>query len=222
MSRHKKFLRPFTGTGSVFFPIGPPPFGTCEFASASCLSFCYAARNEFPDYDEELLIPEDEKQKTYELFIIKAVDELADMIEDDLDGLQTPILSWFGSGDCPSKLTVKVGRVIARVASRYPDIVQMGFTRNAELWRTHKNIFALSIESKDEAAGREGLFSIANYKTQTSIMYSPSYKVHGGYCGPVVCRDLYDEELEHFINCRTCYRLGTGCFCRPELTEVEG
>lgn len=208
-----KLLRPFTGTAAVFFPVGMPPKGTCEFASSDCLKYCYAEDPNDRNFDEELRIPESEKWKIYKYFVNMSVDLICTKILRDLNGLQTPILHWFGSGDCPTKDINKISSIIKSVDK---EIAQMGFTRNIELWKKHKEIFALTIDSKNDAVNKHGMYSIPDYKAQVSVMYAPSYQVKGGYCGPVTCRDIYRDkkELEHYINCRTCLRLKTGCFDR--------
>lgn len=208
-----KLLRPFTGTAAVFFPVGVPPVGTCEFASAICLKYCYAEDPNDRNFDEELRIPESEKWEIYEYFTQMSVDLVKAKILKDLDGLQTPILHWFGSGDCPMRDIDKISSIIKSVGKKAS---QMGFTRNVELWLRHKEVFALTIDSKEDVLDGYSMYSVPDYKNQTSVMYVPSYQVRGGYCGPITCRDIYRDkkELEHYINCRTCLRLRTGCFDR--------
>lgn len=208
-----KLLRPFTGTGAIFFPVGLPPKGTCHFATSNCLHSCYAIDPNDVNFDEELRIPEEEKNKIKDYMLDNDYFGVRTKIIADLYGLQTSILHWFGSGDCPPEMVKKVSAVIDCMP---PKVAQMGFTRNKELWERHKDIFVLTIESKDEATDKNALYSIPNYKEQVSVMYSPSYQVRGGYCGPLTCRDINREkgELEHYINCKTCLRLKAGCFDR--------
>ncbi len=208
-----KLLRPFTGTGAVFFPVGMPPVGTCCFATPDCVKACYAIDPNDVDFDEELKISESTKGEIKSYFVLKDVDIICAKIIEDLDGLQTPILHWFGSGDCPLELLDKISLIIKSLPK---NIAQMGFTRNKKMWKEHKDIFALTIETKEEATDDDGLYSIPNYKEQVSMMYSPRYQVRGGYCGPLICRDISRDRryLDHYINCRTCLRLKTGCFDR--------
>ena len=77
----------------------------------------------------------------------------------------------------------------------------------------YKEIFALTIERKEDAKGN-GMYAIPNYEKETSVMYSPFYQVKGGLCGPTTCDDIIDEKLNHYINCRICMRIETGCFDR--------
>jgi len=210
-----KILRPFTGTGAVMFPIGKPPEGTCEFATEDCLRLCYVLDD--AEYDEEMVIPEKEKKWIYGMFRDAPIDELVTKINNELDGLQTPILHWFGSGDCLSKDVDRISNIIEAVEDGIKGVVQMGFTRNVILWRRYKGIFALTIEEKRQANKREGLFSIPNYRKQTSIMYNVRYEVRGGVCGPVSCKDRTGEIIEHAINCKTCLRLKAGCFDRRRI-----
>ena len=206
-----KILRPFTATGAVFFPIGKPPGGTCEFASLQCKKYCYAALPEYPDFDEEIRITESDKLEIYKLFMTAPdITWLREEILRELDGLQTPILHWFGSGDCPTKDISRISDIIDSL--KYDNIIQMGFTRNEALWEQHKAIFALSVDSEDQINGRAGLFSVADYKKGTSYMYNSNKPTRGGVCGPELCLDRMEHQLAHFINCRTCMRLKTGCF----------
>ncbi len=211
-----KILRPFTGTGAVFFPIGKPPVGTCEFATKGCMKYCYQMAPQHPNFDEEILIPEEEKKIIYEKIMNLSLDNLYKKIKEELDGLQTPILHWFGSGDCLLDDTDRVGKIVDYIR-KDSEIIQMGFTRNKKLWGRHKDIFALTIEKKEDVGQLEGMFAIPNYKEETSVMYSPFYQVRGGYCGPITCDDLSDETLNHYINCKTCMRLKTGCFHRENI-----
>ena len=207
-----KILRPFTGTGAVFFPFGKPPDGTCEFATDICLKHCYQLNPKNPDFDEEILISNEEKKKIYNSFINTDIEDLYSQICHELSGLQTPILHWFGSGDCLSGDVDRISEIIDRV--KLSDfVVQMGFTRNIPLWKKHKNILSLTIEKPEDAQGA-GMYSIPNYESEVSVMYSPLYQVKGGYCGPVTCDDILDKKLSHYINCRTCRRMKTGCFDR--------
>lgn len=200
------------------FPIGRPPEGTCEFATEKCLKSCYVIKD--VAYDEEMVISEEERRWIYNKFMYAPIGWIREQIEIELDGLQTPILHWFGSGDC---LTEDLDRVceIIRAAGKIEGIVQMGFTRNVELWKKYKNIFALTIEKKEDAGRRVGLFSIPRYKQQVSVMYATWYEVIGGWCGATSCRDLKGRILEHAINCKTCLRLKAGCFDKRVRKEKE-
>jgi hypothetical protein len=208
-----KILRPFTGTGGIFFPIGPPPKGTCEFATAKCSEHCYAKRTKYPDFDEELLLTDEELMEIYEAFISCPKMWLLDEVRRELDGLQTSILHWFGSGDCTSKDLERVNDLVDLFADA--GIVQMGFTRNRILWERHKDIFALTVESKKEMGNDKGMFAMPDYKRQISKMFFNGEPTSGGLCGPLTCRDRTRRALEHYINCQTCRRLCTGCFDRP-------
>lgn len=207
-----KLLRPFTGTGGILFPVGLPPIGTCEFATKRCIVNCYAnvgADLEYPDYDEEILIPDNDKILIYQYFMGCPVEWICEKIKEELDGLQTPILHWFGSGDC---LTKDIDRITQIINAMDNNIVQMGFTRNVQLWERHKDILALTVENVKNIAGRDGMFSVPNYTNQISKMYFCGKPTRGGLCGPIICRDRTEKALEHYINCRTCRRLQTGCF----------
>lgn len=203
-----KILRPFTGTGAVFFPIGLPPKGTCEFASSNCLKHCYTIEPSY--FEEETNIDQKELWKIYYYFMIKPIYKIVDEIIKELDGLQTSILHWFGMGDCQTKDINRISQIINEIPK---NIFQMGFTRNVKLWKKYKDIFSLTVESMEEAT-EEGLFAIPNYDEGISVIYSPKYNVRGGYCGPLTCKDFTNSKLEHFINCKVCHKLKTGCFDR--------
>ena len=207
-----KILRPFTGTGAVFFPIGKPPQGTCEFSSPNCIKHCYAALPTWPDFDEELRVSESDKWVIYKTFMNAPIWWLVDEIRRELDGLQTRILHWFGSGDCQTNDAPRIIELIEAVASQ--SITQMGFTRNVALWKAKPNIFALTVESRQEIDGRNGMFAITDYINGISKMYFNNLPTRGGMCGPELCRDRIEEALTHFINCQTCKRLKLGCFDR--------
>ena len=209
-----RLLKPFTGTGAVFFPEGLPPKGTCEFATPRCLRSCYVADRS--DFDEETRISEEEKRRVYEVITSESAEVIRNVFLRDLDGLQTPILAWFGSGDCPAK---DVDQISAIIQAMPTGVVQMGFTRNRVLWERHKAVFALSIEDPEEATDPSAMYAIPDYEKETSVMYVPAYQVRGGYCGPLVCedRDRGRPDLTHYINCRTCHRLGAGCFDRIRM-----
>ncbi len=208
-----KLLRPFTGTGAIFFPIGLPPNGTCEFSTKKCRKYCYAVSDDLFDY--ETRVSEEDKWDIYNYIINRPIADICLKIFKELDGLQTSILHWFGTGDCQTKDIDKVSFIISSISKHIKkDVIQMGFTRNVELWNRHKNIFALTVKSIDNIKEKEGMFSISDYKNGVSIMYSPKYNVRGGYCGPVTCRDLVEAKLTHSINCKVCCDLKIGCFDR--------
>ena len=209
--KRMKLLRPLAGTGAVFFPIGLPPKGTCEFATKKCLKYCYATGLRYPNYDIEFLIPEKEKYMIYRHFMELPMKWIVEKISQDLDGLQTTIIHWFGSGDCLAKDLLRISKIIHAIS---PDITQMGFTRNIELWKKYKRIFALTIENKRDIpkSDKEGMFSIPNYRKERTDMYSFSHHVRAGHCGPIICEDRIKKNLEHYSNCRTCRHFKTGCF----------
>ena len=117
-----KILRPFTATGGVFFPVGRPPKGTCEFSTKNCEKHCYTKN--YSHFDFETNISEEEKWKIYKIFMQKSVRIIVREIENNLDGLQTPILHWFGTGDCMIKDMEKISDIINAIPGY---IVQMGF-----------------------------------------------------------------------------------------------
>jgi hypothetical protein len=209
-------LKPFTGTGAVFFPEGPPPRGTCEFATITCEQHCYV--NDHSNFDEETRVPLWEKQLIYARMLSRPLPALRAQMLADLQGLQTPILHWFATGDCPA---VALERVSTLIGMMPPDVVQMGFTRNRKLWERHKDVFALTVERTESFPDSNAMYSVPHYDKETSVMYCPSYQVRGGFCGPHLCQDIDRDraELTHYINCRTCHRLKLGCFDRRSCDE---
>jgi len=184
------------------------------FATNTCNKHCYALLKKWPDFDEQIRIPERKKREIMNAMISFPISKIRDILLFDLDGLQTNILHWFGSGDCP---TASLDRVTAIIKAMDGDCTQMGFTRNEKLWDKRKDIFALTVESKDEIKGRNGLFAVADYERGTSIMYRNGKQTRGGYCGPEICNDEREKRLAHFINCQTCKRLNLGCFDRYSI-----
>lgn len=204
-----KLLRPFTSAGGIFFPIGLPNEGTCEFSTKKCREHCYAMN--YSHFDFETDMSQNEMWEIYNCFMGCGVGEIIDMFLRDLDGLQTPILHWFGTGDCQTKDINRISNIIEKVPM---NTIQMGFTRNVKLWNRFPEIFALTVEDIKLTEGKHGMFSIPNYIEGTTQMYSPDYIVKGGYCGPYFCIDLIDSSVSHFINCQVCHKLKVGCFDR--------
>lgn len=208
-----KLLRPFAGTGAIFFPEGALPDGTCEFATEECSKGCYV--KEDIEYDEEISIPMAEKKKLYIQFLTHTTSDVCCEIRRELTELQTPILHWFGSGDC---VMGEIGKVISVIemlkTGTFGKIIQMGFTRNEKLWELYKDIFVLSIDDKKYISGRNGMFAIADYERRITRLHNPLYKVRSELCGPYSCRDSEDASMERAINCKACLRLKLCCFDR--------
>ncbi len=204
-----KLLKMFTGTGAIFFPIGLPPRGTCAFSTKECRKHCYVKKTSLFDWESTL---DDSVMREIYKFVTKApIWQVCEAIERDLEGLQTNILSWFGSGDCEMKHFDRISEIIRSIDT---SIIQMGFTRNPKLWKRFPNIFAFSVEKVENIKSKSGMFSISNYEAQVSVMYSPAHQVRGGHCGPVTCGDMTDMTLEHHLNCQICHKLKLGCFDR--------
>jgi len=213
-----KIIRPFTGTGAVFFPVGKPPMGTCEFATSECLKECYTNEtskdNGIENFDEEIRISESDKEYIYDAFINWDIEELIKEILFEMDGLQTNILHWFGSGDCQTKDIERISCIITRLKN--VGVTQMGFTRNRTLWERNKEILALTINHESEMTDPNAIYAMPDFVNCTSVMCSPKYQVMGGYCGPIICsdRDRENRHLDHYINCKICNRLKLACFDR--------
>lgn len=207
-----KILRPFNGTGAVLFPIGKPPTGTCQYATKDCLKKCYARNDK--EYDEELAITKDELKFIYYTFITSHTDDIVKKIVEELDGLQTPILHWFGTGDCLAKDIDKIQKIMWGLPD---EVMQIGFTRNIKLWKGNKKRIALTVETLEDIGDKEGLFAIPDYtKLTTNLHYVlKNHRVeHYGGCGGCYYEDIKGEQktFSHFINCKTCLKKKVGCF----------
>ncbi len=88
--REIKLLRPFTATGGVFFPIGLPNEGTCEFSTKKCREHCYAMK--YSHFGFETDISQDEMCVLYNCVVELDVRKIIDILLNDHDGMQTLIL----------------------------------------------------------------------------------------------------------------------------------
>ena len=208
-----KILRPYSGTGAVFFPLGKPPKGTCEFATPRCLKYCYAEKDKV--FDDEMTIEESDKWEIYDAFMNLHIVDLLHKIKDELDGLQTPILHWFASGDCMRKDEERICLIIEQIQKLLPDVVQMGFTRNINLWAEFKDIMIFTTENKKELQKYGfwcGRYAIPVYTKLTTKIFNLETKVVGGLCGAYTCTDPEVKELEHAVSCKGCFKRKMGCF----------
>ena len=121
-----KIVRPFTGTGAIFFPTGMPPQGTCEYATDKCIKHCYQINPRFPNYDEEIRISDGDKILIYNFVTEQPAWLISDTIVKELDGLQTPILHWFGSGDCLNRDVDKISQIITERGGVVSSVEQWG------------------------------------------------------------------------------------------------
>jgi len=209
MNQH--LLRPCQGTGGLFFPIGRPPTGTCHFASDMCLKHCHAIVDRAREYDEETQVTEEEKWHIYRLTMNRPPYVVAAQIMTDLEGLQTPVLHWFASGDCPPCDETRFMQIVELIP-RY--IGQVGYTRSRSLWRRNKDIFTLTVETRAEM-NESGRYAIPDYATETTYIESPDRRIRGSVCGPHFKEADPQEGLpEHYLSCRACWRLKSGCFDR--------
>jgi len=204
-------LRPCQNTGGLFFPIGKPPIGTCTYATESCLQHCHALVDKHNGYDEETRIPESEKWRIYSWVMSHSADQVASQFMSDLEGLQTPVLHWFASGDCPPGDETHIIAIMGLLPAW---IGQVAYTRSRPLWVRNKNIITLTVESEDEMT-EPGRYAIPDYKTEITYIKRPDRKIRAGVCAPYYTHADPEEGLpEHYLSCRACWRYNSGCFDR--------
>jgi len=236
----ENLLHSFSGVAAIFFPVGRiKKGGTCEFASQKCLYECAAFKN--GNYDNS--IPYETKRRIYTEILNEPINRLIPRIVKEMTKMDTKILYWFASGDCPRKLTLKLSELIIRLSEKYV-MTQQGFTRNKKLWQLlngrHHNIrFCLTIESEDKIAekDKEGtLFAIPNYKTGNVkiigypwIISKPRFEYH---CGGAAFIPSYKSKIHTYYSrkefkvsqchdCQICYYEKKGCHSEMEQTETN-
>ncbi len=209
-----KLLYPFSGVKAIFFPVGKPPRGTCEFSTDKCLTNCAAFKNA----DLKNIIGYRAKKHTLDYFKKESVFKICDKIIEELSDMDERILYWFASGDCPKSLQGKIINIIHHLIVE--GIIQLGFTRNECLWEKTQSVsisylgvhLAFTVESTKEAREKQifrGLVAVPNYKTSKISLYKAN--LYSGSCGE--SRKRYDE-LRHEDNCMECYQKEIGCFAR--------
>ena len=200
-----KLLRPYAGTGAIFFPEGSlEKGGTCEFATEICLKECSAVAN-FGIF-EEYHISKRDKKSILKFIQQESLSSIAAQILKDLDGLQTTILYWFATGDCMSNNTDKIDDIIC-LFNAFDDIQQIGFTRNQNLWSEFYNQLCLTIDKSEHKISRAGHYAIPNYKTK-EIEIVINERISYG-CGGGVTKK---NKFLHEANCKICLRKKVGCF----------
>ena len=200
----------------IHFPAGlPKDGGTCEFATETCLKNCPQERN-------KLLC------ETLRFFEKHTVEYITETIREQISELGCILLYWFWSGDCPSRLTVKVNQVQKQLS--LADVTQIGFTRNIELWRLSQSIpnirIVLTIESEDrvESLAEEGrLVGVPDYTKETVRIYLDG--TYHAICGDgwLGCGSHWLEECGEVYEaiCSKCYKAMRGCFTDLSLVAVS-
>ena len=183
---------------SIFFPSGKiKDGGSCCFATPKCLKYCESSKNNKKERDIFKYITERDNLEVFN----KILDELKN----------DKFLFWFASGDCPPKYTTKIAALIKALSKR--DVVQLGFTRNKELWKSLSKVdecyIVLTTEKrKDIEALRKGrVIAIPNYEYGKVDLYKN--QLHGGGCGA----SWYEfEDIICENDCRECHHNSRGCF----------
>lgn len=199
----------FSGVACVSFPVGKPPYGTCEFASKRCLAECAAFKNATP----ETIVGYEPKQSAFEFIYKKPLFIVCAKIIEELKEMDTEILYWFGSGDCMRAVGPRISDIMKYLSHEH--IIQCGFTRNKELWKRASNIenvhLCLTIENREEAEKirGEGLVGVPDFDSECGVELL--YKTwHGGACGTSYYTT--HDGIQYEANCKLCYKGQRGCF----------
>lgn len=190
---------------AISFPLGPPPKGTCEFATENCIRECSGFHVNFkPEHD------------TYSKFCKFSICYLVRTIQEECKG---KLLSWFTeSGDCPAAMTDKIWKVMLQLSAI--GVKQNGFTRNSNLWiRSHKikDVRLVLTEERKEYIEKYraiGLVAVPIYQEcRVKIYNHNTIWLCGG--GGVVCGSGYVEGEDGETteeDCGICMKLNRGCF----------
>jgi len=199
-------------TAYISFPAGlPKDGGTCEFATTICLKECPQERN-------KLLLA------TLKFFEIHNPEYIVKIIKEQVAELECKVLYWFWSGDCPTRLTTKINQIQKYLGDA--GIIQMGFTRNIELWELSQQIpnmrFVLTVESEEAAesfAERGKVVGVPDYKKETVRIYleGTCYAICGD--GWIGCGSWWIETAANVFQayCAQCYENLRGCFTNFQL-----
>jgi len=231
-------LYSFSGVAAIFFPVGRlKNGGTCEFLSKRCENECAAFKNGTMNNS----IPYKTKLRIYNEIFKNPMDEIIKRIISEMTEMDTKILYWFASGDCPRKLTQKLSELIIRLSKEYV-MTQQGFTRNKKLWQSFKgsdNIrFCLTIENEDKISNideedKEGtLFAVPNYETGNVkiigfpwVISKPQFEYHCGSLFNPAYRNkthtYYERtvlEVSKCYDCQKCYNEKKGCHSKLDGT----
>lgn len=216
-----KLVYPFSGVAGIFFPVGKlDEGGTCEFASKKCLEVCGAFKNATAtnkiEYEAKYNAFVDITQRKTHDIIWKIVKEVKELNSD--------ILYWFASGDCPSEFTSRIAYIIEGLSYIIP--VQIGFTRNQELWEKTNRLdnvrIALTLEkpykSKLQRMSSLGTIAIPNYNTGNIKLYRCTQSHTSCGAGIVYVKKL-GETIKKKADCSNCFKEKIGCF---QDFEIKG
>ena len=226
-----KILKQINGAAGIFFPIGLPPEGTCNFATSTCLSNCIALKD--TDKGNKLRVSQRVKKNIHNFFITKSTIEVCFEIIKEMGQMEVNILHWFMSGDCLPEDKKKLTDIIEMLL-KYTGIVQNGFTRNIDFWHNIKfrrniiftcdykpiNITGL-LFSKEDNYGK--IFGIPDYENNVVELYIVNRSkgvTKTGACGTsFVEHEYYGAELNNKqpTNCMQCLKSKNGCFYKQHI-----
>lgn len=196
-------------TGAIYFPVGDlKKGGTCQFASKKCIKECGLESNELID-------------NVYKFFLKEDIGVICEQILIDLFYFPRKLLTWFPSGDCPTKLKNKILKVM--ICLKEQGVVQNGFTRNRVLWldAVEKRInLILTVNTKKEALNEKekGLVAVPIFACWKADIYgwvSESREVKcacgGGWT------TVYGDEIRDKVSvedCGICYDKKIRCWSK--------
>lgn len=227
--KRMKILRQISGAAGIFFPIGVPPKGTCNFATETCLVKCIALKDK--GGDNKIRVSQQVKKNIHNFFVTKSTMEVCFKIVEEMGKMQTNILHWFMSGDCLPENEKKIIDIIETLWKN-TNIVQIGFTRNISFWNDIKcksNII-LTCETKNSIPARDNpreLFGVPNYENGVVELYivneTKGATRYGG-CGNKFMDSNYNGvriKDEHPVDCAQCLKLKRGCFYKQTIRKGE-
>lgn len=211
-----KLVYPFCGVAAVYFPVGKlSEGGSCEFASEKCLKVCAAFKNA----TDTNKIAYDAKCKTFINITQCESKDVILKIAEEVKEMQTEVLYWFASGDCPSEFTERIVHIIEGLSFIIP--AQMGFTRNQELWEGTNRLkvddvrLALTLErpyrSKLQSMLSLGTIAVPNYNTGNIKLYRCNQSQTSCGAGIVYVKKL-GETIKRKADCGNCFKERVGCF----------
>jgi len=214
-----------TGVAGIFFPIGKPPQGTCQYATEKCLKKCYALDK---DYDEKVNIPESVKKDILKFFMGNPIITVCNEIMKEMDELQATILSWFTSGDCLDKYVDRIFRIMMLLQEE--GVIQNGFTRNNDLYhkilrdkkanydilRIILTVESLEIQHAPSCSQNypKGIWAVPDYDKGIARLYHGrlGYKTYAGCGFHSVIHEFEGQAIEIATNCFGCFKKKIGCF----------
>jgi len=222
-----------TGVAGIFFPIGKPPEGTCQYASDECIKNCYALKK---DYDERVNIPESEKKAILKYFMGNPIITVCSQIIKEMGELQAIVLSWFTSGDCLDEDVNRIYQMMMLLQEA--GVVQNGFTRSKQLWQKladNQNLnydilrIILTVETLNAdgvvpRCGRDApyaIWAVPDYDAGVVNLYQGrlGYQESYGSCGfsGVRTHKFEGKEVEIATNCLGCFKQKLGCFVDSKI-----